>query len=356
MATLYITKTSGDATVQGTLEWCIGQATDGDVIELDPAVFNDFTFVYIDVDGRELAITKSLTIRAGGNRTIVLTKGTGTARRFRVAGSSSNVIVVTLNRVWSRGFTSSASSTGTMINSNYATLTLNQCCFCACSSAGNNSGLYSSNSQVTLTSSIIEVDAGNAVNYASTGTTVSATSCTFIGTVKQDMTADDSIAISPAVAGTHLVDTSKMNFNVLSTSPFSEGRMNTTGSDLNGNSFELDGPLGALQTAPAYDGVSASYGNGVITLAGGSQSSNIALNDDNDTIAYTRAVSVPTGRTTAGFKLYELNGDSFTEINVTVAIDDDWIRAFCLALDIPVKDAVEARQMFGDAIDKWAQR
>lgn len=355
MATLYITKTSGDATTQGTLEWCIDQATDGDVIELDPVVFNDFTFVYLDIDGRELAITKSLTIRGGGNRTIVLTKGNGTARRFRIAGSSSNVITVTLNRVWSRGFTSSASSTGTMLNSNYATLTLNQCCFCACSSPGNNSGLYSSNSQVTLTSSIIEVDAGNAVNYASSAT-VEAVSCTFIGTVKQDMTADDSIAISPAVAGAHLVDTSKMNFNVLSTSPFAEGRTNTTGQDLNGNSFELDGPLGALQTAPAHDGVSASYGNGVITLAGGSQSSNIALNDGNDTIAYTRAVSVPTGRTSPGFKLYEMNGDSFTEINVTVAIDDDWIRAFCLALDIPVKDAAEARAMFGDAIDKWSQR
>lgn len=355
MATLYITKTSGDVTTQGTLEWCIDQASDGDVIELDPAVFNDFTFVYIDIDGRELAITKSLTIRAGGNRTIVLTRGNGTARRFRIAGSSGNAITVTLTRVWSRGFTSSASSTGTMLNSNYATLTLNQCCFCACSSAGNNSGLYSSNSQVTLTSSIIEVDAGNSVNYASSAT-VEAVSCTFIGTVKQDMTADDSIAISPAVAGTHLVDTSKMNFNVLSTSPFAEGRTNTTGSDLNGNSFELDGPLGALQTAPAYDGVSASYGNGVITLTGGSQSLNIALNDGNDTIAYTRAVSVPTGRTSSGFKLYEMNGDSFTEITVTVAIDDDWIRAFCLAIDIPVKDAAEARQMFGDAIDKWAQR
>lgn len=355
MATLYITKTSGDATTQGTLEWCINQASDGDVIELDPAVFNDFTFVYLDIDGRELAITKSLTIRAGGNRTIVLTRGNGTARRFRIAGSSGNVITVTLNRVWSRGFTSSVSSTGTMINSNYATLSLNQCCFCACSSAGNNSGLYSSNSQVTLTSSIIEVDAGNAVNYASSAT-VEAVSCTFIGTVKQDMTADDSIAISPAAAATHLGDTTKMNFNVLSTSPFAEGRTNTTGSDLNGNSFELDGPLGALQTAPAYDGVSASYSNGVITLSGGSQSLNIALNDGNDTIAYTRAVSVPTGRSTAGFKLYEMNGDSFTEISVTVAIDDDWIRAFCLAIGVPVKDAAEARAMFGDAIDKWAQR
>lgn len=355
MATLYITKTSGDATVQGTLEWCINQAADGDVIELDPAVFNDFTFVYIDIDGRELAITKSLTIRAGGNRTIVLTRGNGTARRFRIAGSSSNVITVKLNRVWSRGFTSSASSTGTMLNSNYANLTLNQCCFCACSGAGGNAGIYAVNGSVEMTSTIVEVDSGNAVNYGSTAT-VSATSCTFIGTVKQDMTADDSIAISPAVAATHLVDTTKMNFNVLSTSPFAEGRTNTTGSDLNGNSFELDGPLGALQTAPAYDGVSASYGNGVITLAGGSQSLNIALNDGNDTIAYTRAVSVPTGRTTAGFRLYEMNGDSFTEINVTVAIDDDWIRAFCLALDIPVKDAAEARAMFGDAIDKWSQK
>lgn len=355
MAILKITKTEGDVTVSGTLENLIDQAQDGDEIELDPTVFADYTFVYIDIGGRELAITKSLTIRAGGNRTIVLKAGTGSARRFRIAGSSGNPITVTLERVWSRGFTSTASSTGACLNANYADVRVVQCCFCKCSSAGNNSGLYAANSTVGITSSVIEVDAGNAVNFSSNAMVV-AFSSTFIGSTKADMTASDTIAISPSAASTHLIDTDRMNYNVLSSSPYAEGRTLTADPDLNGNAFVLDGPLGALQSAPTFDGVKASYADGKINFAGGSTSSNIAIVDNNDIIAYSRAQSVPTERTSAGFKLYEINGDNFTEFTVSIALDDDWIRAFCLALDIPVKDADEARQMFGDAINNWSQK
>lgn len=354
MSTLHITKTEGDVTTEGTLEWCIDQAQNDDTIELDPAIFAEYTFVYIDIEGRELAITKSLTIRAGGNRTIVLKSGTGPARRFRIAGTSVNTITVTLERVWSRGFTSTAPTTGTTLNANYVDLKLVQCCFCKNSGAGSNSGLYASNSTVEITSSIIEVDAGYAVNYGSTAMVV-AFSSTLIGSTKADMTASDTIAISPSAASTHLVDTDRMNYNVLSSSPYSSGRTLTATKDLNNNEFTVDGPLGALQTASAFDNVKASYSNNTIAFSEGSTSSNIAINDDLNTIAYSRATSVPTTRSVAGFNLYELNGDSFTEFTVSIALDDDWLRAFCLALDIPVKDAVEARQIFGDAVEKWSQ-
>lgn len=354
MAILKITRFEGDSTVSGTLEWCIDKASDGDIIELSPDVFPDYGFTYLDIGGREISLTKSLTIRAGGNRTIVLKAGQGSARRFRIAGSSSNPITVTLERVWSRGFTSTANSTGTMLNANYADVRLTQCCFCKCSSSGNNSGLYAANSTVGITSSVIEVDAGNAVNFSSNAMVV-AFSSTFIGSTKADMTASDTIAISPSAASTHLIDTDRMNYGVQSSSPYAEGRTLTADKDLNGNDFVLDGPLGALQTAQPFDNVKASYADGKINFTGGSTSSNIAIVDNNDIIAYSRAISVPTGRTGAGFKLYEMNGDSFTEFNVTIALDDDWIRAFCLALDIPVKDASEAREIFGDAVEKWSR-
>lgn len=354
MATLLITKVEGDVTIQGTLEWCIDQALDGDTIKLDPSVFPDYAMAYLDIQGRELALTKSLTITAGDHRTIVLKAGTGSARRFRIAGSSGNTINVTLERVWSRGFTSTASSTGTCLNANYADVHLNQCCFCACSSPGNNSGLYAANSAVEIKSSIIEVDAGNAVNYSSNAVVV-AFSSTFIGSTKADMTASDTIAISPSVASTHLVDPSRMNYNVLSTSPYAEGRTLTADKDMNGNDFALDGPLGALQTAPLFDGVSASYSNGIITFSGGFITSNIAVNDGLNTIAYSRASNVPTSRTAAGFTLSEMNGDSWKDITVTVTLDEDWYRAFCLSLDIPITDMNHAKQIFGEHISKFSQ-
>lgn len=355
MATLYITKTTGDASVDGTLENCIEHAEAGDTVSLDPQLFVDGTFVYIDIGGREIGVNKSLTIDAGGIRTIVLTAGTGDARRFKLAGTSGNTINVVLRRVWSMGFASTSSLTGACLNANYCNLIINNCILANCSSQGNNSGLYASNAQVSISGSIIAVDAGNAINFANSAG-VTAISCTCVGSVKVDVIAIDSLGVAPTAASGHFVDPARMNFRVKPDSIYYSGRTYTEGDDVNGNAFVLDGPYGATATAPDFDHVNATYDDGVIHFEGGSTDHNMQVNDDATPIAYSCAGSVPTTRTEAGFHLYEACQDEWVEFTVSVQIDEDWLKAFCLAIETPVSSVAEARAIFGDAIEKWRQR
>lgn len=355
MSEIYIKNLSNDENVAGSFRDCLKNASSGDVVSLDPQVFEPFNVYTIDVEGVGILIDKSIVFGAGENRILRFVNSVPTSdRALRVAGTAAKQLEATIRNVMFEDVRTTNSGIGDMYF-NYVTLTVDRCAFIGMEANSTSAGVYAINSTVKFLSTLLTSTTGYVLNYSNTATIVT-DHCTLVGLVKAGYSAENSIVIPIAAVYNHFVDPDRNCYLLKSDSPYAEGSSFVEAQvDFYDNEYEEDGALGAFELnssaaetlVATQDGLNVSFENAypgfnrpVFEVSAGSSRF----------VATTRSAGYVT-EDKGPISLYTFAGDEAVNITTSLPVDTAWIISCFLSLGIPVKNIAEAKTIIPNCVE-----
>lgn len=358
MAILYITNASSDYTQEGTLGWCLDQASALDYIVLDTDIFRDvFNVLYMPASG--ITVNKSVTIMGAPNTYIIFVPdpeaGDISDRLLRITGTSAAPVYCQLSGCWFAPWESSNAQPGSIL-CNYAQATLSHCAFSRLSNQSTTTGVYCSNGTLNIKKSVIFCPSGNVVNYASSGT-VNADNSTLIGGVKSGWSAGaDCAVMTAAEAYENLINPDLFCFSPRPNSAMSTGRTSYLDFDLYQNHVQVGGAVGALGVPGEPDGLRAvyygTYPDAFVKFYSGAEPNKLILDVNTQPVGFSTSTGFyPSFPYRRGLPILEETAGGLVASIIERPIDIDWYKACFSAIGIPVQTEADMYRIIPNFIE-----